>query len=40
MRFRIGTPGTGQGTTFKKNGCPDSRAILDTKSLDIENVSE
>jgi hypothetical protein len=35
--FRILAPETMQGTTLKENHCPDSRAVVDGKPLDIEN---
>jgi len=32
-------PETGQRASLEKHRCPDSRAIMDGKSLDIENVA-
>jgi hypothetical protein len=34
--FRVGAPGTMQGTAFNKHGGPDAGAIMDTEMLEVE----
>ena len=39
LAFRIGTPGTAQRAAFEKDNGTDTRSVIDTEFLDVEDHS-
>jgi hypothetical protein len=37
LAFRIGTPGAAQRAAFEKDDRADTRSVIDTEFLDVEN---